>query len=379
MKNFLPLALVVLAFGLTVLGQANRVVPEPQYIVVDSKDNVFVTIKYGMLKIAPDGTVTDLSKQGGPRDGMDRQWRNLIVDSRDNLYASENGGTAIYKITVSADNKASVSLFAGQQYGYQLEDGPLLKAGFNVIGTMAIDRNDNIYVTSNYEKIKDAIGSNFVTDPFYAIDRNGPSPKYDKRSVPRFSVVRKVSGGMVSTLRTPDGKYVLPHDLYSMTADLDGNIVYAAAGFARFIGKIEVATGAITSIAGQPYKRLWCPVYTQGEAAKAEFVDPANAVVVDRSGSILFTDQRINRIIRISGGKVSTLAGGNIIDPCSQNIAGRSQEGNRDGKAISALFHMPHGLAYDSKGNLYIADNLNHAIRNCRRTARSQHSQNDVN
>lgn len=52
---------------------------------------------------------------------------------------------------------------------------------------MTIDSNDNIYVTSSdeiyvtssYEKIKDLIGSNFVTDGFYMSDRNGSAPKYD--------------------------------------------------------------------------------------------------------------------------------------------------------------------------------------------------------
>jgi hypothetical protein len=62
-------------------------------------------------------------------------------------------------------------------------------------------------------------------------------------------------------------------------------------------------------------------------------------------------------------GRVSTLAGGNIIDPCSANIAGRSQEGNRDGKALTALFFGAQGMAYDSKGNLYITDTGNHSIR----------------
>lgn len=86
-------------------------------------------------------------------------------------------------------------------------------------------------------------------------------------------------------------------------------------------------------------------------------------VVVNNKGEVLFADQRINRIIRIAAGKVATLAGGNIIDPCSQNIAGRSQEGNRDGKALFSLFNFPKGMAYDSKGNLYIADMNNHSIR----------------
>lgn len=362
MKHFVVLiAALLLPFAL--FAQPSGLVSEPQFLVVDSHDNIFVTRKYGLLKIAPDGTITDLSKQGPVIGGMDRQWKNLIIDSKDNLYANENGGTAIFKITVSADDKAAVSLYAGQQYGYKLEDGPIATAGLNLIRSMAIDRDDNIYVTSSYEKIKDAIGTNFVTDPFYAIDRNGPAPKYEKASVPRFSVIRKIADGRVTTLKTPDGKFILPHDVASMTTDRAGNIVYAAAGFARFIGKIDLTSGSIVSIAGQPYKRQWCPVYTQGDASKAEFVDPASAIVVSKNGEVLFTDQRINRVVKIAAGKVSTVAGGNIIDPCSQNIAGRSQEGNRDGKALTALFNFPHSMAYDSKGNLYIADTGNHSIR----------------
>ena len=103
-------------------------------------------------------------------------------------------------------------------------------------------------------------------------------------------------------------------------------------------------------------------MYTQGPIATAEFVEP-ETIIVNKKGEILFTDQRINRVIKIADGKVSTLAGGNIIDPCSANIGGRSQEGNRDGKALTALFHLPKGMAYDSKGNLYIADTSNHSIR----------------
>jgi hypothetical protein len=344
-------------------AQTATIVSTPQYIVVDSRDNVFVARQYGMLKIAPDGTVTDLSKQGPARGGMDRQWTNLIIDSKDNLYATERGGTAVFKITVSSDNKASVSLFAGQQYGYKFEDGPLTTAGLNLINLMTIDGKDNLYVTSSYEKIKESIGTNFITDPFYLIDRNGPSPKYNKTSVPRFSVIRKIAGGKVTTLKTADGKYILPHDVTAITTDSQGNIIYAAGGFARFIGKIDVVTGSFSIVAGQPYKRQWCPVYTQGDGGKAEFVDPASAIVTNKQGEILFTDIRLHRIIKIAGGKVSTLAGGSMIDPCSQNIGGRAQEGNKNGPARTALFNFPAGMAYDSKGNLFIADMNNHQIR----------------
>jgi len=213
MKNLILFAVIVLTFNFSAQAQERKTVSEPQYLVVDSQDNIFVTRKYGMLKIAPDGTVTDLSKQGPAIGGMDRTWTNLIIDSKDNLYATENGGTAVYKITISADNKTEIKLFAGQQYGYKLEDGTLLAAGFNLINLMTIDGKDNIYVTSSYEKIKDVIGNNFVTDGFYSSDRNGSAPKYDKNSVPRFSVIRKIAGGVVSTVKTPDGKFILPHDI----------------------------------------------------------------------------------------------------------------------------------------------------------------------
>src|SRR5215212_5579813 len=102
MKYFI--LIIALLFPLDLTAQGATVVSTPEYLVVDSHDNIFVTRKYGLLKIAPDGTVTDLSKQGPAIGGMDRQWKNLIIDSKDNLYANENGGTAIFKITVSADN-----------------------------------------------------------------------------------------------------------------------------------------------------------------------------------------------------------------------------------------------------------------------------------
>jgi len=347
----------ILLFPIRLTAQYATIVSTPQHIVVDSKDNIYVTRKYGLVKIAPDGTITDLSKQG-PGKGLDRVWHDLVIDSKDNLYA--NDGNVIFKIVVSNDNIVTMGKFAGQEYSYKLEDGPLASAGFNAIGLMTIDREDNIYVTDSYDKIKDTIGTNFVSDNFTLSEQ---AQKYQKNNRRTYSVIRKISpSGMVSTLKTPDGKFILPNQISGMAADLQGNIIFGSYSFGRFIAKIDVATGAITLVAGQPYKREWCPVYTQGPVATAEFVEP-ETIIVSRKGEILFTDQRLHRVIKIAGGKVSTLAGGNIIQSCSHNIAGRAEEGNKDGKALTALFNMPKGMVYDSKGNLFIADMHNHAVR----------------
>ena len=350
MRLFILLA--TLAFAGSVHGQNVTALPEPQYIAIDSKDNVFAALKYGIIRITPEGTIKNLTKLAGTIGGLDRTWKNLIVDSKDNLYA--NDGKLIYKFTFKED-KLTGKLFAGQQYTYKLEDGPLATAAFNTINAMSIDQNDNIYVTDSYDKIKDTIGANFVTDPYYAA---APAKTRGNRD---YRVIRKIDrDGMVTTLKTPEGKYIVPNNIFGFAIDDGGNFIYAS--HARYVGRIDLATGAFSTVAGQPYKRQWCPVYAQGSLATAELVVPEN-ILINKRGEIIYADQRMHRLTKIAGGKVSTLAGNGIIDPCSQNIGGRAQEGNRDGKALTALFNFPKGMAYDSKGNLFIADMYNHSIR----------------
>jgi len=350
--------IVALLIPLQLSAQDATVLAEPHHIVVDSKDNVFVTRKYGLVKIAPDRTITNLSKQGPVIGGMDRAWYDLIIDSKDNMYAHD--GKEIYKIVVSKDNIVTLTRFAGQQWSYKLEDGPLATAGINSIGLMAIDKDDNIYFSDSADKIKDTIGTNFVTDNF---NLSPGARKIETKNRKQFSVIRKITpSGMVSTLKTPDGKFILPNQISGMATDQQGNIIFGSYSFGRFIAKIDLPSGAITLVAGQPYKREWCPIYTPGPIATAEFVEPEN-IIVNKKGEILVADQRINRIIKIADGRMSTLAGGNIIDDCSGNIAGSSENGNRVGKALNALFGSPKGMAYDSKGNLYLADTANHSVR----------------
>ena len=360
-RNTIMKYLILLAaffVSVDVSAQDATVLAEPHHIVVDSEDNVFVTRKYGLVKIAPNGTIANLSKQGPVIGGMDRAWHDLIIDSKDNMYAHD--GKEIYKIVVSADNIVTLTRFAGQQWSYKLEDGPLATAGINSIGLMAVDKNDNLYFTDSADKIKDTIVTNFVTDNF---NLSEAARKVEKKNRKAFNVIRKISpDGIVSTLKTPDGKFILPNQISGMAIDLQGNIIFGSYSFGRFVGKIDLATGAITLVAGQPYKREWCPIYTPGPIATAEFVEPEN-IIVNKKGEILVADQRINRIIKIADGRMSTLAGGNIIDDCSGNIAGSSENGNRDGRALTALFGSPKGMAYDSKGNLYLADTANHSIR----------------
>ncbi len=355
MKYLILFATLVFAVHLQAQTLPSRV-SEPQYIAVDSRDNVYVALKWGIVKITPDGTLTDLTTEAGKIAYLDQRWRNLIVDSRDNLYARTNAGDMIYKFGFGADNKFFGKRFAGERFDYKLEDGSIATARFNKISTMTIDKDDNIYLDDSYDKIKEVIGGNFVTDPYYA------AAPVKTRGHAINHVIRKISlrNGMVTTLKTPDGKYIVPTNIFGIAVDNTGNLIYTSHG--RFVGKIDLSTGSFSNLAGQPYKRQYCPVYTPGDVAKAELFVPYT-LIINNSGEIIYADGRSHRLTKIAGGKVSTLAGNNIIEPCYANIGGRAQEGYKDGKALTALFHFPKGMAYDSKGNLFIADMSNDSIR----------------
>lgn len=191
--------------------------------------------------------------------------------------------------------------------------------------------------------------------------RMEPRPKGNKHQA-NWYYVRKLSNDRVSAVKDAEGKYILLNNVTGMAVDREGNILFAGGGYSRAIQKLDVSDHTFSTVAGKPYKREWCPVYTPGDTAKAELFDPG-LMIWDKSGGIVYSDNRSHRITSIGNGSVTTLAGNNIIDPCSQNIGGRAQENHKDGPVAKALFNFPKGLAYDSKGNLYIADMNNNCIR----------------
>jgi hypothetical protein len=167
-------------------------------------------VKYGLIKITPDGTLTDLRKIKG-NEAIDITMHNLVIDSKDNLYVGQ--GNVIKKIRVSEDNKVTFENYAGDMYKYRIADGELKQALFTGISHMTIDKYDNLYVTDSYDKISDQVGNNFVTDPYYGKDKK---LKYIKS----FNLVRRISpDGQVTTLKNTEGKYIIPNGLTGMTCD----------------------------------------------------------------------------------------------------------------------------------------------------------------
>ena len=153
--------------------------------------------------------------------------------------------------------------------------------------------------------------------------------------------VGDVDGGTVHQI-TPAGEATLLgggqsiKDPIGLAVDRAGNVFVADADD-NAVFKISTS-GSVVSI-GSPV------------AGEPGFATPTS-VAVDAAGNVFVTDNGGASIRRVApDGKLSTFAGK------------KDARGNADGAPGDARFGSPRGIAIDAKGNLYVADTGNAAIR----------------
>ncbi len=132
-----------------------------------------------------------------------------------------------------------------------------------------------------------------------------------------------------------------PSDL---AIDSKGNIYIQEQSYVRMV----TPAGIISTIAGNGVFGY----SGDGGAATSASMNAQSGMALDASGNLYFADTFNNRVRMISGGNITTVVG--------TGTAGSAGDG---GKASAAQLSNPSGLAFDSFGNLYIADSLNKTIR----------------
>ncbi len=296
-------------------------------IVVDSKGNAFVTGRNNkIIKITPQGKAELFA--GGGRNGKDGLGKEagfsgiegIAIDASDNLYIAD--GTKIRKVTANG----AVTIIAGSAVsGYK--DGDKSTAAFVNLENIAIDNKGTIYVTDNEWS--------------------------NNRGSTGYFFIRKITAGcIVTTINDESGGALRIHYPRGLACDKEGNL-YVCASVSHCIKKIS-PSGIITTVAGQCDKTIFHSVYKEGNINTAVLTNPSG-IAINKNGDIYISDDRMNRIIKIANNKVTTVAGCGKIS-FTGNIAGASEQGERDGKALQAMFYAPMGIAFDQSGNLYIVD-----------------------
>lgn len=136
---------------------------------------------------------------------------------------------------------------------------------------------------------------------------------------------------------------------YTMSIALDpsGTTLHIADLKNRRVRNMDLTSGRVETVAGTGKRAE--PVEGQ-PAADNPLVDP-RAAASDHQGNLYILERSANclRVVRKDG--------------TIHTVAGTGERGWRDGDAAQALFGSPKHLCCDPEGNVYIADDLNGAIR----------------
>lgn len=335
MKTFFalfPLLVSCMVFAQTAPA---KLPSSPIGVMVDSKDNLIVNCYNNrVLKISPDGKPSFISED--LQKGISRPpWPKggaMTIDTADNLCFTD--GSLIWKLSPAN----VMTQYFGIPFSTKRVDGPEGVGSFRSIEYMKACRDGSIVVVERDDTNKDNLGD------YYVIRRISP----DK---------------MLTTITdTRNNPLLKTRWISGIGVDSVGNI-YLSDGAGRCVKKLS-KDGSITTLAGLCNKREFSPLYIQGDIAKAELMSPED-IVINKKGDVIFADLRLNRIIKIADKKVTTIAGNSVIQPNNVNMGGRSKEGYKDGKALTALFGFPPkvAIAIDSKGTIYILDGGNNCIR----------------
>jgi serine/threonine-protein kinase len=287
----------------------------PDGVLIDLNGNVIITDRtnHSIRSMTPLGVVTTLAGNGlsGYAEGKPGQFKSpwqSTIDKDGNIIVVEKDGARIRKIAVDG----TVSTIAGTGVvGFQ--DGAGAK--FNNPLDAVVDSHGNIFV----------------------VDRD------NKR-------IRKITpSGVVSTFIGDGTTNVLKNPI-ALAIDGNNNIFLSDANIIKRITPAGVMSDVVGSVKG----------YDEGIAGQPLTAKLGDifGLNFDRAGNLLLADASNHRIRMVKPG-----TGNDWSTATVSTIAGSGIAGKQDGLGNVAAFNNPYDVVVDSKGDIYVADNLNNSIR----------------
>jgi uncharacterized protein (TIGR03437 family) len=361
-------------------------IASPWGIAVDSGGNVYVADlwNYRIRKISSSGTMTTVAGNGvfsysGDGAAAVKSELNgpqgVAIDGAGNLYIADTQNSVVRKV----DSNGVITTFAGTGVaGSNGDGGQAAAAQLSKPQGLAVDAAGNLYIADTQNNRVRVVTADGSISPFagngnggYSGD-GGPAASaqlnqpyglaFDAAGslyVADFnnSRVRKVtSDGNISTVAgnggtsfNGDGGQAVSSPLnrpQSVAVDSAGNLYIADTQNNRV--RMVAPNGVITTVAGTGSAGF---SGDGGPALKAQLTVPGS-VAVDSDGNLYIGDSN-TRVRKVSpDGTIATVAG--------NGVTGYSGDA---GPAAGAELDGPFGMAFDTTGDLYLADSGNNAVR----------------
>jgi uncharacterized protein (TIGR03437 family) len=340
----------------------------PQSVALDAAGNLYIADGSSIRAVsAATGVITTAAGTGTPGFGGDsgpatsaQLWNadSIALDAAGNLYIGDCWNMRARKVSGGI-----ITTIAGNGSGLGGDGGPAIGAQLDEPAGIAVDSAGDVFVgdliDSRIRKVSSGViaAAAIVGGPWgIAVDAAGDLFATESNAVVELAggVGTTVAGGGVGASLGDGGpateaRLYLP---YGVALDSAGDL-YIADTFNNRIRK--VTNGIISTVAGCSLSGS-CE-WGDGVPASSAYVNSPMGVTVDSSGRLYFSDTNNNRVRMVSNGIVTTVAGSGYL---SGYLPGFGGDG---GPATSAQLNFPWGLAADSLGNLYIADECNGLIR----------------
>jgi hypothetical protein len=314
------------------------------------------TFAGGGLSLGDNGPVTG-ARLSGPQ--------GVAVDSAGNVFIADTKNNRIRKVS----NGVITTVAGNGTAGFSGDNGPATSAQLNMPSSIALDSTGNLYINDEWNnrirKVSNGVITTVAGGGLSGLGDNGPATSAGVSPsgiavdatgnlyIGDFGRIRKVSSDVITTVAgdgncrfSGDGGPAISAQLcfpLDVAVDSAGNLYIADANNGRIR---EISGGIITTVAGGASSGYGGD---NGPATSAQFEYPY-AVTVDAAGNLYIADA--NRIRKVSNGVMTTVAG--------IRTAGYSGD---SGPATSAQLNDPYDLAVDAAGNVYVADTLNDRIR----------------